>query len=53
MNDDEQRKENCAHAFFTTEKHTIEVLCNIGDVDNCKDCKKFYHLDWLKEDMET
>lgn len=53
MKESNQKKEDCAHPFYTTEKHTIELLCNIGDIEHCNECKKFYHLDWVKKDHES
>lgn len=47
---EEQKKEDCAHCIFTTEKHTIEVSCNIGDIADCKNCDKFEHYQWMKEE---
>jgi len=56
MKNNKQKKENCAHAFisYMTKKYGFKgkYYCNIGDINKCETCKKFYHHDWLKSDME-
>ena len=46
----ENNKENCAHCFINEK---LEDCCNIGNIQKCNECSKFYHNDWLKSDMES
>ncbi len=49
---EEQKKEDCAHCSFDPMFPEKDDFCNIGDISNCKECGRFHHYQWLKEDME-
>lgn len=52
-----QIKEDCAYPIWEYKSNTIRIIdkwsCSIGNINNCKECKKFYHSDWLKSDIES
>ncbi len=54
---DMNKKENCVYPIWEYKRKGFRIIdrwsCCIGDIENCKDCKKFYHNDWLKSDMES